>query len=225
MTECVGRGSHSDVLQRWKHRGGLRVCVFILLQECTNDCCHASNCTLKQDAQCAHGVCCEGCKVSDCHDIISVFSFPVALSLPLIHILFCSVSVSQCLLFICILIRARFSALVSSAMHISLSASKCTIRTDVLMWMPQLLSLRFQLKQAGTMCRSAAGSCDLPEYCTGGSPYCPSNVYLLDGSSCQYGHAYCYNGMCLTHEQQCLQLWGYGEKTHTLHTTSAGWVF
>ncbi|KAF7706456.1 hypothetical protein HF521_019710 [Silurus meridionalis] len=99
-------------------------------EECTNDCCHASNCTLRQNAQCAHGVCCEGCK----------------------------------------------------------------------------------LKQAGTMCRSAAGSCDLPEYCTGGSPYCPSNVYLLDGSLCQYSHAYCYNGMCLTHEQQCLQLWGYGAR-------------
>ncbi|KAI4896974.1 hypothetical protein NFI96_031531 [Prochilodus magdalenae] len=98
--------------------------------ECTNDCCHASNCTLKEDAQCAHGVCCEGCK----------------------------------------------------------------------------------LKQAGTMCRGPAGTCDLPEYCTGGSPYCPSNVYLLDGSSCQYGNAYCYNGMCLTHEQQCLQLWGYGAR-------------
>ncbi|XP_062850302.1 disintegrin and metalloproteinase domain-containing protein 33 isoform X2 [Trichomycterus rosablanca] len=99
-------------------------------EECSNDCCHASNCTLKQDAQCAHGVCCSGCK----------------------------------------------------------------------------------LKKAGTMCRSAAGTCDLPEYCTGGSPYCPANVYLLDGSSCQYGHAYCYNGMCLTHEQQCLQLWGYGAR-------------
>ncbi|XP_072543692.1 disintegrin and metalloproteinase domain-containing protein 19 isoform X2 [Salminus brasiliensis] len=99
-------------------------------EECTNDCCHASNCTLKEDAQCAHGVCCEGCK----------------------------------------------------------------------------------LKQAGTMCRGPAGACDLPEYCTGGSPYCPSNVYLLDGTSCQYGSAYCYNGMCLTHEQQCLQLWGYGAR-------------
>ncbi|KAL7875897.1 hypothetical protein AOLI_G00108600 [Acnodon oligacanthus] len=99
-------------------------------EECTNDCCHASNCTLKEDAQCAHGVCCEGCK----------------------------------------------------------------------------------LKQAGTMCRGPAGTCDLPEYCTGGSPYCPSNVYLLDGSSCQHGNAYCYNGMCLTHEQQCLQLWGYGAR-------------
>ncbi|XP_051799792.1 disintegrin and metalloproteinase domain-containing protein 19 isoform X2 [Acanthochromis polyacanthus] len=68
------------------------------------------------------------------------------------------------------------------------------------------------LKQAGTMCRGPAGACDLPEYCTGASPYCPANVYLLDGSSCQYGLAYCYNGMCLTHEQQCLQLWGYGAR-------------
>ncbi|MEQ2186376.1 hypothetical protein GOODEAATRI_027870 [Goodea atripinnis] len=62
------------------------------------------------------------------------------------------------------------------------------------------------------MCRGPAGSCDLPEYCTGASPYCPANVYLLDGSSCQNGKAYCYNGMCLTHEQQCLQLWGYGAR-------------
>ncbi|KAM4611913.1 disintegrin and metalloproteinase domain-containing protein 33 [Polymixia lowei] len=99
-------------------------------EECTNDCCNANNCTLKEEAQCAHGVCCEGCK----------------------------------------------------------------------------------LKQAGTMCRGPAGACDLPEYCTGASPYCPANVYLLDGSSCQYGLAYCYNGMCLTHEQQCLQLWGYGAR-------------
>lgn len=62
------------------------------------------------------------------------------------------------------------------------------------------------------MCRGPAGACDLPEYCTGASPYCPANVYLLDGSSCQYSLAYCYNGMCLTHEQQCLQLWGYGNE-------------
>lgn len=76
-----------------------------------------------------------------------------------------------------------------------------------------------QLKQSGTMCRGPAGACDLPEYCTGASPYCPSNVYLLDGSSCQYGVAYCYTGMCLTHQQQCLQLWGYGENSQLPHST------
>ncbi|CAN9509787.1 unnamed protein product [Ophioblennius macclurei] len=99
-------------------------------EECTNACCNANNCTLKEEAQCAHGVCCQDCR----------------------------------------------------------------------------------LKQAGTMCRGPAGSCDLPEYCTGASPYCPANVYLLDGTSCHHGLAYCYNGMCLTHEQQCLQLWGYGAR-------------
>lgn len=85
---------------------------------------------------------------------------------------------------------------------------------------PSVCSL-WQLKQAGTMCRGPAGACDLPEYCTGASPYCPSNVYLLDGSSCQYGLAYCYNGMCLTHEQQCLQLWGYGKDSYCTHKASA----
>ncbi|XP_060134314.1 disintegrin and metalloproteinase domain-containing protein 33 isoform X3 [Zootoca vivipara] len=98
------------------------------VEECTNPCCNPQNCTLKAGTECAHGECCEGCK----------------------------------------------------------------------------------LKTAGTMCREPAGSCDLPEYCTGASPYCPSNVYLLDGSMCSYGEAYCNNGMCLTHQQQCIQLWGPG---------------
>ncbi|KAM9236726.1 disintegrin and metalloproteinase domain-containing protein 33 [Leptosomus discolor] len=98
------------------------------VEECTNPCCNAHNCTLKEGAQCAHGDCCQSCK----------------------------------------------------------------------------------LKVAGTICREAAGSCDLPEYCTGASPYCPANVYLLDGSSCAYGEAYCNNGMCMTHHQQCVQLWGPG---------------
>ncbi|XP_061439548.1 disintegrin and metalloproteinase domain-containing protein 33 isoform X2 [Rhineura floridana] len=67
-----------------------------------------------------------------------------------------------------------------------------------------------KLKTAGTMCREPAGSCDLPEYCTGASPFCPTNVYLLDGSMCSSGEAYCNNGMCMTHQQQCVQLWGPG---------------
>ncbi|XP_026547600.1 disintegrin and metalloproteinase domain-containing protein 19-like, partial [Notechis scutatus] len=95
-------------------------------EECTNLCCNAQNCTLKADAECAHGECCNSCK----------------------------------------------------------------------------------LKTAGIMCREPAGSCDLPEYCTGASPYCPANVYLLDGSTCSHGEEYCYNGMCMTHHQQCIQLWG-----------------
>ncbi|XP_077157342.1 disintegrin and metalloproteinase domain-containing protein 33 [Paroedura picta] len=67
-----------------------------------------------------------------------------------------------------------------------------------------------KLKSAGSMCREQAGSCDLPEFCTGASPYCPANVYLLDGSLCSSGEAFCSSGMCMTHHQQCVHLWGSG---------------
>lgn len=67
-----------------------------------------------------------------------------------------------------------------------------------------------KLMSPGTLCREKSGLCDLPEYCTGQSPFCPSNSYQIDGASCEGGKAYCYNGMCLTYKDQCLQLWGPG---------------
>uniref|UniRef100_A0A8C9JN58 ADAM metallopeptidase domain 33 n=1 Tax=Panthera tigris altaica TaxID=74533 RepID=A0A8C9JN58_PANTA len=66
------------------------------------------------------------------------------------------------------------------------------------------------LKPAGVLCRRAAGDCDLPEFCTGTSPYCPPDTFLLDGSSCASGRGYCRDGACPTLEQQCQQLWGPG---------------
>uniref|UniRef100_A0A8C1QIK0 ADAM metallopeptidase domain 19b n=1 Tax=Cyprinus carpio TaxID=7962 RepID=A0A8C1QIK0_CYPCA len=65
-----------------------------------------------------------------------------------------------------------------------------------------------KLKSPGVMCRPPSGSCDLPEYCDGKSESCPANFYLGDGSSCEDGSAYCYTGICLTLQQQCLSLWG-----------------
>ncbi|XP_074519639.1 disintegrin and metalloproteinase domain-containing protein 12 [Halichoeres trimaculatus] len=100
------------------------------LEECLNPCCNATTCTLKGDAVCAHGQCCQDC----------------------------------------------------------------------------------QLKPAGTPCRESSNSCDLPEFCTGISPNCPSNVYLHDGHACHNVDGYCYNGICQTHEQQCITLWGQGAK-------------
>ncbi|XP_006867534.1 PREDICTED: disintegrin and metalloproteinase domain-containing protein 12 [Chrysochloris asiatica] len=100
------------------------------LEECTNRCCNATTCTLKPDAVCAHGLCCEHC----------------------------------------------------------------------------------QLKPAGTACRDSSNACDLPEFCTGTSPHCPANVYLHDGHQCQGVDGHCYNGICQTHEQQCVTLWGPGAK-------------
>ncbi|XP_024415308.2 disintegrin and metalloproteinase domain-containing protein 33 isoform X7 [Desmodus rotundus] len=68
------------------------------------------------------------------------------------------------------------------------------------------------LKPAGVPCRRAAGDCDLPEFCTGASPYCPPDIYLLDGSPCASGRGYCRDGACPTLEQQCQQLWGPGSR-------------
>ncbi|KAK2824416.1 hypothetical protein Q5P01_021591 [Channa striata] len=100
------------------------------LEECMNPCCNATTCTLKGDAVCAHGQCCEDCR----------------------------------------------------------------------------------LKPAGTLCRESSNSCDLPEFCTGANPHCPANVYLHDGHACHNVDGYCYNGICQTHEQQCITLWGPGAK-------------
>ncbi|OWK56950.1 Disintegrin and metalloproteinase domain-containing protein 12 [Lonchura striata] len=69
-----------------------------------------------------------------------------------------------------------------------------------------------QLKPAGISCRESSNSCDLPEFCTGASPQCPANVYLHDGHACHGVDGYCYNGICQTHEQQCITLWGPGAK-------------
>ncbi|XP_060228190.1 disintegrin and metalloproteinase domain-containing protein 33 isoform X3 [Meriones unguiculatus] len=69
-----------------------------------------------------------------------------------------------------------------------------------------------QLKSAGTPCRPAVSACDLPEFCTGTSPHCPADVYLLDGSPCAEGRGYCLDGWCPTLEQQCQQLWGPGSQ-------------
>ncbi|XP_025201152.1 disintegrin and metalloproteinase domain-containing protein 9 [Melanaphis sacchari] len=63
-------------------------------------------------------------------------------------------------------------------------------------------------KLAGVECRSALHECDLPEYCTGDSEYCPDNVFKFDGSTCEANKAYCFNGSCRTHADQCRLLWG-----------------
>uniref|UniRef100_A0A663MML4 ADAM metallopeptidase domain 19 n=1 Tax=Athene cunicularia TaxID=194338 RepID=A0A663MML4_ATHCN len=69
-----------------------------------------------------------------------------------------------------------------------------------------------KLMSPGTLCRESSGLCDLPEYCTGETPFCPPNSYQIDGASCDGGKAYCYSGMCLTYKDQCLQLWGPGAR-------------
>ncbi|XP_049336465.1 disintegrin and metalloproteinase domain-containing protein 15 isoform X2 [Astyanax mexicanus] len=65
-----------------------------------------------------------------------------------------------------------------------------------------------RLRVAGWMCREPLGECDLPEFCTGTSPFCPPNVFLQNGEPCQDGVSYCYSGVCASLDDQCQQLWG-----------------
>ncbi|XP_030606048.1 disintegrin and metalloproteinase domain-containing protein 15 isoform X2 [Archocentrus centrarchus] len=65
-----------------------------------------------------------------------------------------------------------------------------------------------KLRAAGSVCRDPLGECDLPEYCTGSSPYCPPNVFLQNGEPCEEGASYCYGGVCASMHTQCQMLWG-----------------
>ncbi|XP_002137337.3 disintegrin and metalloproteinase domain-containing protein 12 [Drosophila pseudoobscura] len=63
-------------------------------------------------------------------------------------------------------------------------------------------------KLAGSACREAENECDLPEFCTGESEYCPTDVYRRDTEPCDGGQAYCFHGNCRSHANQCRILWG-----------------
>uniref|UniRef100_A0A3B4Z401 Disintegrin domain-containing protein n=1 Tax=Stegastes partitus TaxID=144197 RepID=A0A3B4Z401_9TELE len=45
------------------------------LEECINPCCNATTCTLKGDAVCAHGQCCQDCQTSSLSDTLSLAPF------------------------------------------------------------------------------------------------------------------------------------------------------
>ena len=67
-----------------------------------------------------------------------------------------------------------------------------------------------QLRSSGTLCREERNDCDVSEYCTGNSSYCPPDQYKSDGVECSVGgsSSYCYRGGCDTHRDQCRALWG-----------------
>ncbi|XP_067433350.1 zinc metalloproteinase-disintegrin-like MTP4 isoform X1 [Thunnus thynnus] len=70
-----------------------------------------------------------------------------------------------------------------------------------------------QFKQTGSVCRKSASDCDLPEYCTGVSGYCPEDSFEMNGKPCyDQEQGYCYNGQCPTHQQHCWRLFGPGTR-------------
>ncbi|XP_003228946.1 disintegrin and metalloproteinase domain-containing protein 29 [Anolis carolinensis] len=64
-----------------------------------------------------------------------------------------------------------------------------------------------QFLPAGTVCRERTNVCDLPEFCTGVTEWCPEDTYVQDGTPC-YDGAYCYHGKCSTHNEQCKRIFG-----------------
>lgn len=97
-----------------------------------------------------------------------------------------------------------------------IAAAENLVDVHMVIWSRLFLSHPDQLRSAGVMCRPKSGSCDLPEYCDGKSESCPANFFLMDGSSCESGKAYCYTGMCLTLDQQCVSLWGKGNVSQVI---------
>uniref|UniRef100_A0A0R3W144 Peptidase M12B domain-containing protein n=1 Tax=Taenia asiatica TaxID=60517 RepID=A0A0R3W144_TAEAS len=68
-----------------------------------------------------------------------------------------------------------------------------------------------KIKQSGSVCRKAGNSCDLPEYCSGESEWCPADVFKTDGEVCytQEGYkSHCIRGRCNAPDEWCRVLWG-----------------
>lgn len=65
-----------------------------------------------------------------------------------------------------------------------------------------------KLKSKSMECRISNDECDLPEFCTGESEFCPPNVWKQDAVPCSGGKGHCYGGKCGSEDLQCKLLWG-----------------
>ncbi|XP_050699250.1 disintegrin and metalloproteinase domain-containing protein 19-like isoform X1 [Eriocheir sinensis] len=65
-----------------------------------------------------------------------------------------------------------------------------------------------QPKSAGIVCRAAFTECDLPEFCSGDSQFCPEDVNKRDGAPCNNGQGHCYEAKCGSHQDLCHRVWG-----------------
>lgn len=68
-----------------------------------------------------------------------------------------------------------------------------------------------QYLPAGTVCRERTDHCDLPEYCTGKSEWCPEDFYVQDGAPCS-SNSFCYRVLSCTHADQCQVIFGHSAK-------------
>lgn len=82
--------------------------------------------------------------------------------------------------------------------HAKCSGGVCCDRTTC-----QLIA-----KHSKFICRQSKSICDPAETCDGHSENCPANQFVTDGTECNEGYAYCFDGKCETRENRCHLLWG-----------------
>ncbi|XP_074079430.1 disintegrin and metalloproteinase domain-containing protein 15 isoform X1 [Macrotis lagotis] len=90
------------------------------------------------------------------------------------------------------------------------NASSCQLMPGAQCASDGLCCQECQLRPVGWLCRPAREDCDLPEFCSGDSAQCPSDVSLGDGEPCAGGRAVCAAGHCASYTAQCQALWGPG---------------
>ncbi|XP_026322878.1 zinc metalloproteinase-disintegrin-like crotastatin [Hyposmocoma kahamanoa] len=96
-------------------------------------------------------------------------------------------------------------------------ADTCTLRRNATCASGSCCNLETcRPKSAGTQCRAAHKECDLPEFCTGNSEFCPNDVHKMDTIPCgKNQETYCMQGSCRSRTDQCQLLWGTtGEDSH-----------
>jgi hypothetical protein len=64
--------------------------------------------------------------------------------------------------------------------------------------------LNCKIKPSTEICRPARSDCDIPEYCTGQSPFCPADIHLKNGIPCGNSTTLkCASGQCTSRDSQC----------------------
>lgn len=73
-----------------------------------------------------------------------------------------------------------------------------------------------QISPRSKECRRKQDDCDLAEYCNGQSATCPEDVFAVNGLPCDGGLGYCFNGNCPQRSDQCVRMYGSGERPRFL---------
>ncbi|XP_006253384.1 disintegrin and metalloproteinase domain-containing protein 5 isoform X2 [Rattus norvegicus] len=65
-----------------------------------------------------------------------------------------------------------------------------------------------KVKPVNVLCRKSKNECDFEEYCNGNDAYCVPDTFARNGQYCDSGQAFCYSGLCMTSNNQCMNLLG-----------------